>query len=431
MRIWQVLIKEILHRWLSFALGLFAVIVAVGSLTGALTLLKVHDLQTQKILAEKEKETGKNMAALKDEMRKAALKLSFNLLIVPKQQSLRELHMQGFASEYMPEEYVRRLAESRFVLIRHILPMLQEKIKWPEKNRTITLIGTRGEMPDMLKNPKKPLVQPVPAGTIVLGYGLHHSLGLKVGDKIKLLGREFTVHNCYEERGSSDDYTAWIWLSEAQELLGKKGLINSILALECLCQGTEALLPKIREKIAQILPGTQVIEKGTKALARAEARTRVGREARAAIEREKQHRSELRSEREFFAAVLVPLVMAACAVWVGLLGLNNVRERRAEIGILRAMGFRARQIMVLFLSKSLIMGLIGGLLGVFIGVIFGSGIGRVLEGNMKEITAGWGLLNPGLVLLALVAAPVLTVVASWIPAMIAAGQDPVVVLRER
>ncbi|GAF94419.1 unnamed protein product, partial [marine sediment metagenome] len=46
-----------MHRWRSFALGLFAVTVAIGSLTGALTLLKVHDLQTQKILTEKEQET--------------------------------------------------------------------------------------------------------------------------------------------------------------------------------------------------------------------------------------------------------------------------------------------------------------------------------------------------------------------------------------
>ena len=430
MKIWHILVKEILHRWRSFALGIFAVIVAIGSLTAAMTLLKVHDLHTQKILAEKEEETEKKMAILKDEMRKATLKLKFNLLILPKQQSIRDLYIKGYPSEYMPEEYVTRLANSGIILIRHFLPTLQQRIKWPEKKRTITLVGTRGEIPNLNKNPRAPLVEPVPLENIVLGYGLHQSLGLEVGDKVKLLGKEFTVHKCYEERGSKDDFTAWIHLRQAQELLDKEGLINAILALECLCQGAEGLLGDIRNKIAQILPNTQVIEQGTKALARAEARVKVGQEAKAAVEREKRHRAKMRSEREFFAAVLVPLVMVACAVWIGLLAFNNVRDRKTEIGIQRAMGFRARQIMFLFLSKFLIMGLLGGALGIFAGLGFGRWLGLTLEEDIGGTAAG-ELFNPGLLLLALIIAPVLTVISGWLPTIMATRQDPADVLREK
>lgn len=430
MKIWHILLKEILHRWRSFVLGVFAVTVAVGSLTGALTLLQVHDHHTHEILIEKEEETKKKMAMLQDEMRKATLKLSFNLLILPKQQSIRDLHIKGYPSEYMPEEYVTRLADSGIVLVRHFLPSLQERIKWPEIKRTITLVGTRGEVPNLHKNPRKPLVEPVPLGTIVLGFGLHRSLGLKIGDKVKLLDREFTVHECYEERGSKDDFTAWIHLREAQELLDKEGLINAILALECLCARMGDLLGSIRREIEQILPGTQVIEKGTKAIARAEARASVGQEAKAAVERERHHREQIRSEREAFAAVLVPLVMVACAVWIGLLGFSNVRDRKTEIAIQRAMGFQARQIMLLFLSKSLMMGLLGGALGIFAGLGSGRWLGLVLEGDAEGIAA-MGLPNPGLLLLALFAAPMLTVISGWIPAIIAAQQDPVTVLREK
>ncbi len=430
MKIWHILVKEILHRWRSFALGIFAVIVAIGSLTSALTSLKVHDLQTQKILTEKEEETEKKMAILKDEMRKATLKLKFNLLILPKQQSIRDLHIKGYPSEYMPEEYVTRLANSGTILVRHFLPTLQQRIKWPEKKRTITLVGTRGEIPNLNKSPRNPLVQPVPLGTIVLGYGLHQSLGLEVGNKVKLLGREFTVHRCYEERGSEDDFTAWIYLRQAQELLDKEGLINAILALECICQGAEDLLGKIRKEIEQILPNTQVIEQGTKALARAESRIKVGQEAKAAVERERRHRTEMRSEREFFAAVLVPLIIVACAVWVGLLAFNNVRDRKTEIGIQRAIGFQARQIMFLFLSKYLIMGLLGGAFGIFVGFGFGRWLGLTLEGNIEGIAAG-KLLDPVLFLLALVTAPVLTVISGWLPTMVAIRQDPAEALREK
>ncbi len=430
MSICRILLKEILHRWRSFLLGVLAVTVAIGSLTGTVTLLRVHDLNTRRILTEKEEETKKKMAMLQDEVRKATLKLSFNLLILPKQQSVRDLHIKGYPSEYMPEEYVTRLANSGIVLVRHFLPSLQERIKWPEKKRTITLVGTRGEVPNLHKNPRAPLVEQVPQGTIVLGFGLHQSLGLKTGDKVKLLGREFTVHQCYDERGSADDFTAWIHLHEAQELLNKEGLINAILALECLCAKTGDLLGKIRSEIEQILPGTQVIEKGTRALARAEARASVGREAKAALEREKLHREQIRSEREAFGAVLVPLVMVACAVWIGLLGFNNVRDRRVEIAIQRAMGFRARQIMILFLSKSLIVGLLGGALGILTGLGSGRWLGLALEGDVEGIAAT-ELATSSLLLLAVLGAPMLTVVAGWIPAMIAAQQDPVAVLREK
>ncbi len=132
----------------------------------------------------------------------------------------------------------------------------------------------------------------------------------------------------------------------------------------------------------------------------------------------------MRSEREFFAAVLVPLIMMACAVWVGLLAFNNVRDRKIEIGIQRAMGFRARQIMFLFLSKYLIMGLLGGTFGIFVGLGFGRWLGLTLEGNIEGIAAAGKLLDPVLFLLVMVTAPVLTVISGWLPAMVAARQDP-------
>ena len=430
MKIHHIVFKEMLYRWRSFALGLFAVTVAVGSLIGALTLLKVHEYQTQKILHEKEEETQKKMAVLKDEMRKATLKLSFNLLILPQKQSIRDLHMKGYPSEYMPEEYVMRLADSGIVLVRHFLPTLQQRIKWPERRRTITLVGARGEVPNLHKSPRQPLVEPVPEGTIVLGYGLHRSLDLHVGDKVTLLGKEFTVHKCYEERGSKDDFTVWIHLRTAQELLKKEGMINAILALECVCSQMEGLLPRVRREIEKILPGTQVIEQGTKALARAEARARVGEEAKTAIERERQHRNEMKSERELFAAILVPLVMVACAVWIGLLGFNNVRDRKTEIAIQRAMGFRTGQILFLFLCKFLIMGLFGGAIGIMAGLGVGRWLGMATEEHIAEM-ATEQLLDPGLLVLVLLIAPALSVLSGWIPTLIATRQDPAVILREK
>src|SRR5207302_3863549 len=115
----------------------------------------------------------------------------------------------------------------------------------------------------------------------------------------------------------------------AQQLLGKPNQINGILALECVCAADS--LDKVRAEIVKVLPETQVIEFQSQTLARAEARQRAAAEASDALAREKLSRARLRQERESFAAVLVPLVVVACALWVAFLALSNVRERRSEI----------------------------------------------------------------------------------------------------
>ncbi|MCX7045914.1 MAG: FtsX-like permease family protein [Candidatus Sumerlaeota bacterium] len=428
MSIWRLVIKEILHRKLGFLLGAVSVVVAVGCLVGAVTLLKVHDIRTQQILANKEAETKARMAALEDEMRKAMLNLGFNIVILPKDQNLSDWHTEDYASKYMPEEYVDKLAKSNIITVQHLLPSLQQKVKWPEQKRTIILVGTRGEVPFTEKKAMKPMVQPVPPGTIVLGYELQQDLGFKVGDKLKLMEREFTVHQCYPQRGTKDDVTAWINLAEAQEMLNKKGQINAILALECGCGWARPDM--VRAEIAKILPDTQIIEKSSEALARAEARTKVGDEAKASIEFEAMNRQRLRSERERLAAILVPLAMAVCVVWIAILAFGNVRERRMEIGILRAIGLRSRQILAIFLSKAIAMGIVGGIIGILAGFAVGRYMGIQLEKTGAGVPSAQSLFDGRLALMALLLAPFLSAIASWIPTVLAAREDPAVILRE-
>lgn len=369
----RLVLREIAHRKLSFGMGLVSIAIAAGALMGSLIMLKVHDMRTAEILSEKEAVLKEKMATLNNDVRKAMLKLGFNMVILPRDQNLGDWYTDDYASKYMPDEYVMRLANSGIVTVRHFLPSLQQRITWPEKKRTIILVGTRGEVPNYHMNPKKPLVQPVPEGTIVLGYELHNSLGLQKSDTVAMMGREFVVHECHAKRGTKDDITAWISLAEAQELLGKKGLINAILALQCNCASSE--IYKIRKEIEKILPDTQVVEKASKVVAREEARYRVRAEARAAIEREERGRETLRRERERLASILVPIIMLACAAWVGFLAFGNVREREAEIGVLRALGVGSVRVFAIFLSRAGVIGLSGGALGAAAGILLAGRLG--------------------------------------------------------
>jgi hypothetical protein len=426
MTIWNLLIREILHRKLNFALAVLSVMVASGSLIGSVTLLKIHDTQTGKLLEQKQAELEQRMAQLKDDTRKAMLKLGFNIVILPRDQNLSDWYAEDYASKYMGEDYVHKLADSGIVTVRHFLPSLQQKIEWPEYKRTIILVGARGEVPNLHKNPVKPLVQKVPPGTISLGYELHRSLGIKVGDTVELMGKQFTVNDCHKERGNKDDITAWIDLDEAQEMLDKPDQINAILALECLCVGEEGL-PIIRRQIAEILPGTQVIERGSRVIARAEARTKVAEQAKTAIEKEMSAREELRAVRERLASILTPVVVTACAVWIAVLGFTNVRARQEEIGILRAIGVRSREVIVMFVSRHILLGVLGGALGFVAGIVAAIYF-SVHEGTqirMIDMNMSW----VGLFLVSVGGAAALAVIAGWIPTIVAARQDPADVLR--
>jgi ABC-type lipoprotein release transport system permease subunit len=185
------------------------------------------------------------------------------------------------------------------------------------------------------------------------------------------------------------------------------------MALECQCAWAD--LEKVQKEITAVLADTQVVELASKARARKRAR-----------EKTKASREDLRAERERLAAILVPVVMLAAAVWMGVLAFGNVRERAAEIGVMRALGYRSLQVFLVFLSRAAVIGVVGGALGLLVGVLAGRQVGVALE----EAGPGAGAaFDPTMLLAALLLAPVLSVVAGWIPAILAVQQDPADILR--
>ena len=176
-------------------------------------------------------------------------------------------------------------------------------------------------------------------------------------------------------------------------------------------------LAEIQQEIGELLgDDVQVVEIKTIADARAKTRERARLDGEATIARLSR-----------LAKRLLPLLTLTAGVIIGLLSLSNVRERRSEIGILRAIGLRSRQILTLFLTKSALLGLLGGLCGYFIGLSVG-GIwsGESATDEAIEVV----LFQPGLLTAAVLITPMLVIAASWLPAVLAATQDPAVVLRE-
>jgi putative ABC transport system permease protein len=118
--------------------------------------------------------------------------------------------------------------------------------------------------------------------------------------------------------------------------------------------------------------------------------------------------------------------IASISLLVGGIGIMNimlvsVRERTREIGIRKALGAKARDILSQFLIEALTLSLIGGLIGIAIGLAVSALIGRV---------AGWGFsIDPGTMAIATLFSLVVGVVFGVWPARQAARLDPIAALR--
>ncbi|GAG39894.1 unnamed protein product, partial [marine sediment metagenome] len=248
MTIWRLVIKEIRYRKVNFTLSVLSVLVAVGFLVASITLLRVHNRRTEQIVQAKIAETAEAVrrrqrdadtraAELTEAFRKIMLKFGYNLLILPKTEKIIDYQVRGAAATYMPEDNVRILSESGIMTVRHLLPILQQRqvLIFGNRRQEVFLVGTRGEIPLSHREPKQPLLSAVRAGEIIVGHGIHRELGVDVGDTVRLIDREFKVSRWYAPRGTNDDSTVWIELGQAQQMLGKPGKINGILALSCVC----------------------------------------------------------------------------------------------------------------------------------------------------------------------------------------------------
>ena len=416
--------KEIGYHKLTFLLGLLSVVFAVGVLVSLLTLLHAHDIQTGRILNEKENKIEEQMQKMDKFYQKIMEEYGFNLIILPTSQNLGDFYNKGYASEFMPEDYVDKLAQSNLVTIRHLLPVVERKMKWPEElNRTIFLFGTRGEVSFTKKAPSEPpLLAPVPLGSVILGYELWDSLNLKVDDKVKLLGVVFKVSKLHPQRGSKEDITVWIDLKLAQRLLGRENQINAIQALKTYASGLD--FKSIREDITRILPNTQVVLLENKVTTMAKARDRAKATAKFSLEAERQHRLKLRGEMETFSSWLIPSAIIASMVLIVFLTLSNLRQRKGEIAILRALGYRSSQVLYVFLTKAFFLGFIGAFLGFSVSFFF------VMIAHRASVQEIFKLFNLPILIVVLVAAPILSILASCVPVILAAGEDPAAILRE-
>jgi putative ABC transport system permease protein len=382
MNIFHLIFKEIIHRKLNFLLGLLAIALAVALFTSFFTIGQASKRETVRLMRD----------------------IGFNLRIIPKETDVSKFWMTGFSEYTMPEDYVNRFAKYKGISYNHVTAILHKKILWNDKEVILTGVAQKEITPPGVAE-KSPMIFSIESGTVHLGSEIAVGHRIKKGGKIVILGKSFVVARVLPESGSEDDIRIYGNLLDVQKLLNMEGKINEIKALECLCftPGRDPLVA-LRKELEQVLPEAKVFRIQSIATARESQRLMVDK----------------------YFSLILPFMLIVCAAWVGVLAMINVRERRSEIGIMRALGYGSAKIALLFLGKALMIGLIGAILGFGIGTFlalgFGPDIFKVTAKAIKPVyeLLGWSLL----------AAPLFTALSSFIPAMVAVTQDPASTLRE-
>lgn len=119
--------------------------------------------------------------------------------------------------------------------------------------------------------------------------------------------------------------------------------------------------------------------------------------------------------------------LVVSSIMIGIITYISVLERTKEIGILRSLGARKKDITRVFNAETLIIGIISGLIGLLIARLLLYPVNNVLYNltDLKNI----GILNPVHALILMLVSVLLTLIGGFIPAKIASKKDPVDALR--
>lgn len=125
------------------------------------------------------------------------------------------------------------------------------------------------------------------------------------------------------------------------------------------------------------------------------------------------------------AFVAISLIVSS--IMIGIITYISVLERTKEIGILRAMGARKKDISRIFNAETFIEGLASGALGIGISLLISIPINHLVEHytDVADITS----LPVNAAIILIIISVLLTMIAGIIPSRYAAKQDPVKALR--
>jgi putative ABC transport system permease protein len=235
---------------------------------------------------------------------------------------------------------------------------------------------------------------------VLLGNEVAVRLFKSAGDILSINGKTVRISGVLDETGSQDDFLILGDLAFVQDVMKKPGAI-SLIEVSAFCNTCP--IEEIVRQISKQLPNAKVT----------------------AIKQTLQTKVEALDHFKKFSVGISIIVLLIGSLIVFTNMMASVNERKREIGIFRAIGFRKSHVIQIIFLESLIVGLIAGIGG----YILGLGASQVIGPMVTGMKGGKILIDPLLAIGSIVLSSLIGILSSAYPAIHASKMDPTVALR--
>jgi putative ABC transport system permease protein len=235
---------------------------------------------------------------------------------------------------------------------------------------------------------------------VLLGNEVAVQLFKSTGETMAIDGKSLRISGVLEETGSQDDFLIFTHLPFVQEAFKRPGAL-SLIEVSAFCNTCP--IEEIVRQISKELPHAKVT----------------------AIKQTLQSKMETLDQFKKFSAGISVIVLLIGSLIVFTNMMASVNERKREVGIFRAIGFRKSHVIRIIFLEALIVGLIAGMVGYLVGIGVSHFIGPLLTG-MK---GGKLVIDPLLAVGAILLSAMIGILSSIYPALHASKMDPTAALR--
>ena len=235
---------------------------------------------------------------------------------------------------------------------------------------------------------------------VLLGNEVAVRLFKSAGDNLAINGKAVRISGVLDETGSQDDFLIFGDLAFVQEVMKKPGAL-SLIEVSAFCNTCP--IEEIVRQISEKLPHAKVTAIKQTLLTKMEA---------------------LDHFKKFSIGIsIIVLLVGGLIVFTNMMA--SVNERKREIGIFRAIGFRKFHVVRIIFLEALIVGLIAGMMGYLLGL----GVSQIVGPMVTGMKGGKVFFDPVLGVGAIFLSSLIGILSSAYPAIHASKMDPTTALR--
>ena len=235
---------------------------------------------------------------------------------------------------------------------------------------------------------------------VLLGHEVAVKLFKSMGDPLVIDGKRVRISGILDETGSQDDFLILGELAFVQGVLKRPGAL-SLIEVSAFC--ISCPIEEIVRQISKELPHAKVT----------------------AIKQTLETKMEALGHFKKFSVGISVIVLLIGGLIVFTNMMASVNERKREIGIFRAIGFRKSHVVRIIFLEAFIIGLIAGMTGYILGIGVSQVIGPMITGT-KGVRV---FIDPLLAIGAVFLSAVIGILSSAYPALHASKMDPTEALR--